>query len=132
MAPIFTELITSLLVPAQSAEANGVDGAASNRDKLIALLTNEVGFSRLYEGAIGELCWQPLADVDIHQLENVVGTEKFRQIEKENRGKNVLRCYRVLNKSNRLGYSNYNPYMNKRYPFISYSDRHVVHSHRYK
>jgi hypothetical protein len=95
-----------------------------NKEKLVALLTNAVGHSRLYNNEMASYCWQPLADVDIHALANTVGKNEFRKIEKDNMGKDVLHCYRILNKSNRHGYSNYKPNMNNKFKFTGYNDRH--------
>jgi hypothetical protein len=69
-------------------------------------------------------CWQPLADVDIDLLAQIVGKNELHNIEKENLGKDVLHCYRISNKANRHGHSNYNPCMGYKFKFTGYKDRH--------
>jgi len=114
----------NLLILTQSDETSGDNKTVSNKDKLVALLTNQVGYSRLYNNQIGDYCWQPLADVDINLLRKIVGRNELTKIEKENRGKPVLHCYRIINKANRHGYSNYNPCMHNVFKFTGYDDRH--------
>jgi hypothetical protein len=122
--PVFTEVIKNLLILPQIDQANGDDKIVSNKDKLVALLTNQVGYTRLYNNQIGDYCWQPLADVDINLLRKIVGRNELNKIEKENHGKPVLHCYRIKNKANRHGHSNYNPYMHHTFKFTGYDDRH--------
>jgi hypothetical protein len=122
--PVFSETIKNLLSSPQSDVTNEGINTIMNKEKLVALLTNEVGHSRLYNNEMASYCWQPLADVDIHALANTVGKNEFRKIEKDNIGKDVLHCYRISNKPNRQGHSNYKPYMNNKFKFTGYNDRH--------
>lgn len=58
---------------------------------------------------MANFCWQPLADVNIDILAEIVGKDKLKRIEQENLGKNVLHCFRVSSryKFNRHKHSNY-------------------------
>ncbi len=117
--PLFSEVIKNLLILPET------DGTpVLNKEKLIALLTNKVGYSRLYDNEMSNYVWQPLADVDIHLLATIVGKDVLKQIERQHLGEDVLHCYRISNKSNRHGYSNYKPNMNNKYKFTGYDDRH--------
>ncbi|CAF0963030.1 unnamed protein product [Brachionus calyciflorus] len=118
---VFTELIKNLMKPT---DMNENVNNSLNRDKLIALMTNRVGNSFLYNNEMANFCWQPLTDVDINNLEKIVGPEEFRKIEKENLGKEVLHCYRCSYKNNHNGYGNYNPNMHYTFKFSGYRDRH--------
>jgi len=112
--PIFTELIKQLM------DSSG----ELYKEKLIALLTNTVSHSRLYNNEISKFCWQPLADVDVDTLERLVGINELKQIEKDNLNKPVLHCYRTSNKLNQHGYGNYNPNLNYTFTFSGYRYRH--------
>ena len=70
-----------------------IEGTVLNKEKLIALLTNQVNNSRLYTNEISNFVWQPLADVSIYELTGIVGNKELQKIEKENRGK---RCFTLL------------------------------------
>lgn len=122
--PVFSEVIKNLLVLPETNQIDGDDQIVTNKNKLIALLTNQVGYSHLYNNEMASFCWQPLVDVKIDLLAKIVGKNEFKKIERENFGKNVLHCYRISNKTNRHGYSNYKPNMNNIYKFTSYNDRH--------
>ncbi|CAF1290456.1 unnamed protein product [Didymodactylos carnosus] len=117
---IFTEVIKSLLSSSVSQQCEG--SSISNKDKLIALLTNQVGYSPLYNN-LRDFCWQPLKDVDINVLRQIVGVKELKKIEDDNSGKKVVHCYRISNKENRHGYGNYYPNMRNIFKFISYSQR---------
>ncbi|CAF1362928.1 unnamed protein product [Adineta steineri] len=117
--PVFTESIKNFMILPQTDENNVLI-----KEKLIALLTNTVGYSRLYDNQMSNFCWQPLADVDISLLEKIVGQDELKKIEQDNRGKKVLHCYRTINKANQHGHSNYNPNMNYTFVFTGYNDRH--------
>lgn len=117
---IFTELIKNLLITCDINQ----NGNLLNREKLVALLTNQIGNTVLYKNEIAKFCWQPLQDVDIESLENIVGKVDFERIEKDNQGKLVLHCYRTTNKNNHNGYGNYNPCMHYVFKFTGYRDRH--------
>ncbi len=117
--PVFTEMIKNLLIVPPTTE-----GTVLNKEKLIALLTNEIGNSRLYTNEMSNFVWQPLADVSIYELSGIIGNKELQKIEKANLGKNVLHCYRVSNKSNQHGYGNYKPNMNNVFKFTGYNDRH--------
>ncbi|CAF1618039.1 unnamed protein product, partial [Adineta ricciae] len=117
--PVFTELVKGLLTVPPT-----VQNATLNKEKLVSLLTNKVGYSNLYTNAISRFCWQPLADVNIDTLAEIVGKTELRTIEKGNLGSDVLHCYRVSNALNHHGYGNYNPNMNNIYKFSGYNDRH--------
>ena len=80
--PFFTALIKNLLIVPPV-----IEGTVLNKEKLIALLTNEVGHSRLYINEMSNFVWQPLADVDIHQLGEIVGQTELKKIETERYGK---------------------------------------------
>ena len=114
---VFTELIKNLLI---TTDAN----KSLNKEKLVTLLTNTVGYSKLYKNEMADLCWQPLKDVDIDDLEKVVGKDELKKIEQDNRGKTVLHCYRTSYKLNRNGYGNYNPNMDYTFSFTGYRNRH--------
>lgn len=73
---------------------------------------------------MSNFCWQPLADVDIDLLSNIIGRKQLSKIEKENYGQDVLHCYRISNKANQHGHSNYNPCMHYKFKFTGYDDRH--------
>jgi hypothetical protein len=118
--PVFSELIQNLLIIPESNE--DADNSL-NRDKLVALLTNQVGNSRLYINEMSRFCWQPLVDVNIHLLAKIVGKNQLQKIEKDNYGRDVLHCYRLSNKSNRHGCSNYKPNMHNIFKFTGYNDR---------
>lgn len=119
--PVFSEIIKNLLIISETNEDVNI---ASKKDKLTALLTNKVGHSRLYNNEMSRYCWQPLIDVDIKLLASIVGQKELQEIEKENRGKDVLHCYRPSNKANQHGHSNYNPNMHYTFKFTGYNDRH--------
>ncbi|CAF1268374.1 unnamed protein product [Adineta steineri] len=116
--PVFTESIKNFMILPQTDENNVLI-----KEKLIALLTNTVGYSRLYNNQMSNFCWQPLADVDISLLEKIIGQDELKKIEQDNRGKKVLHCYRTINKANQHGHSNYNPNMNYTFTFTGYNDR---------
>ena len=116
--PVFTELIKNLLVIPPA-----IDGTVLNKEKLIALLTNQVGNSRLYTNEMAKFVWQPLADVDIDQLARIVGEDELKKIEKNNSNAPVLHCYRTSNKLNHHGYGNYNPNLYYTFRFINYRFR---------
>ena len=118
---VFTELIKNLL---KATDINDNVNNSLNKDKLIALMTNKVGNSLLYNNEMAKFCWQPLMDVDINMLEKIVGAEEFRKIEQENMGKTVLHCYRCSYINNQHGYGNYNPNMHYTFKFTGYRDRH--------
>ena len=122
--PVFNQVIKELLDSSDSNTVQDKTKAVLIKEKLIALLTNEIEVTPLYKGEMTTLCWQPLADVDVNKLADIVGKETFSQIEKKNRGQRVLHCYRISNIANRHGYSNYNPNMNNTYPFTGYHRRH--------
>lgn len=113
--PFFTELIRKLV--------DSSDDPVMKKEKLVSLMTNQVGYSQLYKNEMSRFCWQPLADVDIDQLETIVGRKEFQSIEKANRGKDVLHCYRTSNKLNHHGYGNYRPNLDYKFKFISYRHR---------
>ncbi|UJR20468.1 hypothetical protein I4U23_023597 [Adineta vaga] len=117
--PVFTDLIKNLMIVPPSNEKT-----VMNKEKLVALLTNKVGYSRLYTNEMSKFCWQPLADVDINTLSNIIGRKEFNAIEKDNIGQDVLHCYRTSNKANQHGYGNYRPNMNYKFKFTGYDDRH--------
>lgn len=119
--PVFTELIKNLLI---TSDINQNGDNTLNKDKLIALLTNTVGYSQLYNNEIAKLCWQPLDDVNIDILETIVGKDELKQIEIDNLGKEVLHCYRTSYIYNHHGFGNYNPNMHYRFKFTGYRDRH--------
>ena len=119
--PVFTELIKSLLI---TSDRNNNDNSSLNKDKLVALLTNNVGYSQLYKNEMSNFCWQPLADVDIDTVEKLIGKNEFKKIEQDNLGKEVLHCYRTSNINNHHGHGNYNPYMHYTFKFTGYRDRH--------
>ncbi|CAF1589427.1 unnamed protein product [Rotaria magnacalcarata] len=121
--PVFSEVIKNLLVLPQKNETDQDANVVTNKDKLVVLLTNQIGYSPLYNNEMASFCWQPLADVNISLLTEIIGEKEFKKIEKENLGKNVLHCYRIVNKSNRHGYSNHKPNMNNIYRFTGYHDR---------
>lgn len=121
---LFSEVIKNLLILPEKKENNPNVTTATNRDKLIALLTNQVGYSQLYNNDMTQFCWQPLIDVNIDLLAKIVGKHEFEKIEKQNKGKAVLHCYRVPTRNNRHGYSNYRPNMSNVYRFTGYHDRH--------
>ncbi|CAF1188746.1 unnamed protein product [Rotaria sp. Silwood1] len=121
--PLFSEIIKKLLVLPQTDKTETDVNTATNKDKLVALLTNQVGYSQLYNNEMSAFCWQPLADVDINLLAQIVGKGEFEKIEKKNWGKDVLHCYRISNKLNHHGYGNYRPNMNNRFKFTGYNDR---------
>ncbi|CAF1175922.1 unnamed protein product [Rotaria sordida] len=121
--PLFSEVIKNLLILPQANEIERNVNSIMNKDKLVALLTNQIGYSQLYNNEMSVFCWQPLADVNIDLLAQVVGKDEFKKIEKDNLGKYVLHCYRISNKSNRHGYSNYKPNMNNKFKFTGYNDR---------
>ncbi|CAF4194371.1 unnamed protein product [Rotaria sp. Silwood2] len=121
---LFSDVIKNLLVLPQTNETEGNVNTATNKDKLIALLTNQVGYSQLYNNEMSAFCWQPLADVDINLLAKIVGQREFEKIEKKNMSEYVLHCYRISNKPNRHGFSNYKPNMNNKFKFTGYNDRH--------
>lgn len=117
--PVFTALIKNLL-----ATPSIVDGTVLNREKLIALLTNTVGHSRLYENTdVSKFVWQPLADVNIDQLARIVGEDDLKKIERDNSGKPVVHCYRISNKMNHHGHGNYNPNPHYTFKFLNYRTR---------
>lgn len=116
--PVFTELIKNLLIVPPV-----INGAGLNKEKLVALLTNQVGNARLYTNEISRFVWQPIADVDIDQLARIAGEDELKKIENDNRGKPVVHCYRVSNKSNHHGHGNYNPNLNYTFNFIGYKHR---------
>ena len=119
--PFFTELIRKLVDVDPSTDSSSEP--VLKKEKLVALMTNQVSYSKLYQNAIGHFCWQPLADVDINKLKAIVGQDEFRSIEKDNRGKDVVHCYRTSNKLNHHGYGNYRPNLDYKFKFISYRDR---------
>ncbi|CAF4419980.1 unnamed protein product [Rotaria magnacalcarata] len=45
----------------------------TNKDKLVASLTNQVEYSQLYNNEMSHFCWQSLADVDISLLSKIIG-----------------------------------------------------------
>lgn len=111
--PVFDAVVKGLL-----AESAGV----ARREKLIALMTNMVGYTPFYKGhGLGDTIWQPHAGVDVEVLRSVVGPE-FDEIEKQNLTKPVVHCYR-LHKPNRQGNSNSHPNMNRLFPFLGYRQR---------
>jgi hypothetical protein len=114
---VFTELIKSLL---KTSDINNT----LNRDKLVALLTNNVEYSQLYNNEMAKFSWQPLADVDIDTLEKIVGKDELSKIEHNNLGKEVLHCYRTSNILNRHGHGNDNPNMHYIFKFTGYRNRH--------
>lgn len=118
---VFTELIKNLLI---TSDIDHNIKNSLNREKLVALLTNQVGNTVLYNNEIAKFCWQPLQDVDIDILENIVGKDEFKKIEQENLGKLVVHCYRTSYKNNCHGYGNYNPCMHYLFKFTGYRDRH--------
>ena len=119
--PFFTELIRKLVVlPASTSSSSD---PVLKKEKLVALMTNQVGYSQLYNNKISRFCWQPLADVNIDTLETIVGQGEFRSIESANRGNPVLHCYRTSNKSNHHGHGNYRPNLDYTFKFISYRSR---------
>ena len=122
--PIFTEVIKKLLTSSETNQAEAVVNTVMNKEKLVALLTNRVGNSQLYNNKMRHICWQPLADVDIDRLAEIVGEAELKRIEKENLGKRVLHCYRISNISNRHGYGNYHPNMSNQFSFEGYNCRH--------
>ena len=117
--PVFTELIKNLLIISDNNETNSL-----NKDKLVALLTNQVGYSKLYTNEMAHFCWQPIANVDIDILEKIVGKGELEKIERDNLNKPVLHCYRPLNKNNQHGHGNDNPNMHYTFNFTGYRDRH--------
>jgi len=118
---VFTELIKGLL---KTSDTNNNDNNSLSRDKLVALLTNNVEYSQLYNNEMANFHWQPLADVDIDTLEKIVGKDVLSKIEQDNLGKEVLHCYRTSNMLNRHGHGNENPNMHYTFKFTSYRDRH--------
>lgn len=93
------------------------------QEKLICLLTNEIGYSEFYE--LKHLCWQPYFDID--KIYEIVGTEKMNEIETQNRHKNKLRyhVYRSSNKPNYHGHSNWNPNPYQLYEFSGYNNNFI-------
>ncbi|CAF5144332.1 unnamed protein product, partial [Rotaria sp. Silwood1] len=69
--PLFSEVIKELLVLPQTDKTERDVITATNKDKLVALLTNQVGYSQLYNNEMSAFCWQPSADVDINLLAQV-------------------------------------------------------------
>ena len=118
---LFMEVVKNLM---NSSQGTGNLNVILNKEKLVALLTNEIGYSRLYVNEVSSFCWQPLTNVDIDQLSRIVGKEEFDRIERNNLNKPVLHCYRLPNKSNRSGHSNFRPYMGNQWRFTGYRDRH--------
>ena len=57
--PFFTELIRKLLLSPSPDDSTSVN-VVMNKEKLIALLTNQVGHSDLYNNKMRRFCWQPL------------------------------------------------------------------------
>jgi len=115
--PIFKEVLQKLVTLPESNLSNTSGEAFRNREKLLVLLTNEIGYSQVYTGELGTYVWQPSVFVDVTLLEKVLGTEKFREIQgnttvsKSNHG---YHGYRASDKPNRHGHCNSNPYLGRR------------------
>lgn len=120
---LFDVVVSGLLALPSSDSNDSKVKSVLNKEKLTALMTNEIGYSAFYKNQIGRFCWQPLKNVDLDALSTIVGTEQFKAIETKNRGKPVVHCYRTSNKANQHGHSNYNPFLDHDLRFISYSDR---------
>lgn len=111
--PIFKEVLQKLVTLPES-DLNSTSGEAFlNREKLLVLLTNQIGYSQVYTGEIGKYAWQPSVFVDVTLLEKVVGTEKFREIQGNTTEKKGIQRYRASDIPNRHGHCNSNPYLGR-------------------
>lgn len=112
--PIFKEVLQKLVTLPESDLSNTSGEAFLNREKLLVLLTNEIGYSQVYTGEIGKYAWQPSVFVDVTLLEKVLGIEKFRAMQANTTGKKGIHGYRASDKPNRHGHCNSNPYLGRR------------------
>lgn len=112
--PIFKELLQQLVTLPESDLNNPAGKAYRNRDKLLVLITNEVGLSKVYTGDVGEYAWQPSAFIDVKLLEKVLGAEKFRATVGKPTTTTAYHGYRASDKPNRHGHCNSNPYLGRR------------------
>jgi hypothetical protein len=96
--------------------------ATKDANKLVALLTNRVSHTPLYK-LLDDSAWQPLSNIDMKVVGEIIGEKELDMIEHANVGKNVVHCYRVSNLANRHGYGNHKPYMFHGLKFISYAKR---------
>ncbi|CAF1158181.1 unnamed protein product [Rotaria magnacalcarata] len=112
--PIFKEILQKLATTPESDLSNTSGEAFLNREKLLVLLTNEIGYSQVYTGELGEYTWQPSLFIDVTLLEKVLGTEKFREIQRKIASKTHYHGYRLSDKPNRHGHCNSNPYYGRR------------------
>ena len=111
--PIFKEVLQKLATLPESELSDASGKAYRNRDKLLVLLTNEVGYSKVYTGELGKYSWQPSAFIDVTLLEKVLGKEKFRETQVHRTTTTIrgIHVYRASDKPNRHGHCNSNPYL---------------------
>jgi hypothetical protein len=112
--PIFKGLLQQLVTLPQSELSDPSGKAYLNRDKLLVLITNEVGHSKVYAGDVGQYAWQPSAFIDVKLLEKVLGTEKYRETQGTTTTYTSFHVYRASDKPNRHGHCNSNPYLGRR------------------
>ena len=109
--PIFKEVVQQLVTLPESDLSDPSAKVYRNRDKLLVLITNEVGYSKVYSGDVGKHTWQPSAFVDVKLLEKVLGKEKFQETQRTTTTTRSFHLYRASDKPNRHGHCNSNPYL---------------------
>ena len=100
-----------------------VDGLIRHqcRDKLIALLSNEINDTKIYT-ALKHL-WLPMGGDDIRKITDIVGSKKMKEIE-DNHKKNGSTCghiYRESDKPNSHGHCNSTPWTDHNQLFKGYN-----------